>query len=185
MLPPIRSPMRQLGATMICSKSPKLSYQQIIRLQHQTHRSWWDSRFRPSGELFINLRTLLWGRLPTCGRLWVPSGHGPIYKIAKHPNPPRAGSRLGETTGVCGLTDKIHDHGGFPSLGPRTNGRERSFRTGSPANPWPVYDQLHAESPVLYVPPPFNGWMVFDYETVKWIMTGHASFSSRIPAPNW
>jgi len=52
-------------------------------------------------------------------------------------------------------------------------------------NPWPVYDQLRAESPVLHVPPPFNGWMVFDYETVKWIMTDHASFSSRVPAPNF
>ena len=52
-------------------------------------------------------------------------------------------------------------------------------------NPWPVYDQLRATSPVLHVPPPFNGWMVFDYETVKWIMTDHASFSSRIPAPNF
>ena len=52
-------------------------------------------------------------------------------------------------------------------------------------NPWPVYDQLRAKSPVLHVPPPFNGWMVFDYETVKWIMTDHASFSSRIPAPNF
>ena len=52
-------------------------------------------------------------------------------------------------------------------------------------NPWPVYDRLRAESPVLHVPAPFNGWMVFDYETVKWIMTDHASFSSRIPAPNF
>jgi cytochrome P450 len=52
-------------------------------------------------------------------------------------------------------------------------------------NPWAVYEQLRAESPVLHVPPPFNGWMVFDYETVKWIMTDHASFSSRIPAPNF
>ena len=52
-------------------------------------------------------------------------------------------------------------------------------------NPWPVYDLLRVESPVLHVPPPFNGWMVFDYETVKWIMTDHASFSSRIPAPNF
>lgn len=52
-------------------------------------------------------------------------------------------------------------------------------------NPWPVYDRLRVESPVLHVPPPFNGWMVFDYETVKWIMTDQASFSSRIPAPNF
>jgi cytochrome P450 len=27
--------------------------------------------------------------------------------------------------------------------------------------------------------------MVFDYDTVKWIMTDHAAFSSRIPAPNF
>jgi cytochrome P450 len=46
-------------------------------------------------------------------------------------------------------------------------------------NPWPVYDQLRAETPVLQVPPPFNGWMMFDYETVKWMMTDHTSFSSR------
>jgi cytochrome P450 len=52
-------------------------------------------------------------------------------------------------------------------------------------NPWPVYDRLRAQSPVLHVPPPFNGWMVFDYETVKWIMTDNALFSSRIPAPNF
>ena len=52
-------------------------------------------------------------------------------------------------------------------------------------NPWPVYDRLRAESPVLHVPPPFNGWMVFDYDTVKWIMTDHGTFSSRIPAPSF
>src|SRR5581483_75451 len=52
-------------------------------------------------------------------------------------------------------------------------------------NPWPVYDRLRAESPVLHVPPTFNGWMVFDYESVKWIMTDHASFSSRILAPDF
>ena len=52
-------------------------------------------------------------------------------------------------------------------------------------NPWPVYDRLRVDSPVLHVPPPFNGYMVFDYETVKWIMTDHATFSSRIPAPNF
>jgi len=27
--------------------------------------------------------------------------------------------------------------------------------------------------------------MIFDYETVKWIMTDHASFSSQIPSPNF
>ena len=52
-------------------------------------------------------------------------------------------------------------------------------------NPYAVYDHLRTASPVLHVPPPFNGWMVFDYETVKWILTDHGTFSSRIPAPNF
>lgn len=50
-------------------------------------------------------------------------------------------------------------------------------------NPWAAYDHLRVHSPVLYVPPPFNGWMVFDYRTVKEILTNHQVFSSRIPAP--
>jgi cytochrome P450 len=50
-------------------------------------------------------------------------------------------------------------------------------------NPWSAYDHLRVNSPVLHVPPPFNGWMVFDYQTVKEILTDHQVFSSRIPAP--
>jgi len=50
-------------------------------------------------------------------------------------------------------------------------------------NPWPAYDHLRVNSPVLHVPPPFDGWMVFDYQTVKEILTDHQVFSSRIPAP--
>src|ERR1700722_9331227 len=90
-----------------------------------------------------------------------------------------------EPTGVCGFTDKIHGHAGS---NPSAHGPAVVIDLFAPEvrrNPWPVYDQLRAESPVLHVPPPFNGWMVFDYETVKWIMTDHASFSSRIPAPNF
>ena len=53
-------------------------------------------------------------------------------------------------------------------------------------DPYPVYAHLRAASPVLHVPPPFNGWMLFDYETVKWTLTDHQTFSSRVPAPpNW
>lgn len=53
-------------------------------------------------------------------------------------------------------------------------------------NPYPLYDQLRAASPVLRVPPPFNGWMVFDYETVKWVLHDQEAFSSKVPAPkNW
>ena len=53
-------------------------------------------------------------------------------------------------------------------------------------NPYPLYDQLRAASPRLRVPPPFNGWMVFDYETVKWVLNDAETFSSKVPAPpNW
>ena len=53
-------------------------------------------------------------------------------------------------------------------------------------NPYPLYAQMRATSPVLRVPPPFNGWVVFDYESVKWVLNDHETFSSRVPAPrNW
>ena len=52
-------------------------------------------------------------------------------------------------------------------------------------NPYPLYDQVRTSSPVLHVPPPFDGWMIFDYETVKWALNDHETFSSRVPAPQW
>jgi cytochrome P450 len=53
-------------------------------------------------------------------------------------------------------------------------------------NPYPLYDQLRTSSPVLHIPPPFNGWMLFDYDSVKWALNDHETFSSRVPAPrNW
>ena len=52
-------------------------------------------------------------------------------------------------------------------------------------NPYPAYDYLRTNSPLLRVPPPFNGWMIFDYESVKWALNDHESFSSRVPAPRW
>jgi cytochrome P450 len=53
-------------------------------------------------------------------------------------------------------------------------------------NPYPVYDQLRAASPVLQVPPPFDAWMIFDYEGVKRALSDHDTFSSRVPGPqNW
>src|SRR5437667_1292567 len=90
-----------------------------------------------------------------------------------------------EPPGVCRFTDKIHGHAGSNAFSHGPAAVIDLFAPEVRRNPWPVYDQLRAESPVLHVPPPFNGWMVFDYETVKWIMTDHASFSSRIPAPNF
>jgi cytochrome P450 len=52
-------------------------------------------------------------------------------------------------------------------------------------NPYPLYDQLRASSPVVRVPPPFDAWMIFDYESVKWALNDHETFSSRVPAPQW
>jgi cytochrome P450 len=52
-------------------------------------------------------------------------------------------------------------------------------------NPYLLYDQLRIGSPLLRVPPPFNAWMIFDYQSVKWVLNDHQTFSSRVPAPRW
>lgn len=53
-------------------------------------------------------------------------------------------------------------------------------------DPYPVYDRMRAGSPVLRVPPPFDAWLIFDYEGVKRAMSDHEAFSSEVPAPpNW
>ena len=53
-------------------------------------------------------------------------------------------------------------------------------------NPYPAYDQIRSASPVLRVPPPFDAWMIFDYDGVKRALNDHDCFSSRVPAPrNW
>jgi cytochrome P450 len=52
-------------------------------------------------------------------------------------------------------------------------------------NPYPVYDQLRSASPVLHLPP-FNAWLIFDYEGVQRALNDHDVFSSAVPAPkNW
>src|SRR5258708_1190696 len=50
-------------------------------------------------------------------------------------------------------------------------------------NPYPVYDQMRSASPILYVPP-FDSWLLFDYESVKRPLNDHEAFSSRI-GPEW
>lgn len=50
-------------------------------------------------------------------------------------------------------------------------------------DPYPVYDQMRSRSPVLYVPPPFDGWLVFDYAGAKRALNDHQAFSSQVPAP--
>jgi cytochrome P450 len=53
-------------------------------------------------------------------------------------------------------------------------------------NPYPAYSRLRSQSPLLRVPAPFDGWMIFDYASVKWVLSDHETFSSRVPAPrNW
>jgi len=52
-------------------------------------------------------------------------------------------------------------------------------------NPYPLYNQLRASSPLLRVPPPFDAWMILDYEGVKWALSDHETFSSRVHAPKW
>jgi cytochrome P450 len=48
-----------------------------------------------------------------------------------------------------------------------------------------LYDQLRTSTPVLRVPPPFDAWLILDYEGVKWALNDHETFSSRVPAPQW
>ncbi|HEV3003177.1 MAG TPA: cytochrome P450 [Pirellulales bacterium] len=53
-------------------------------------------------------------------------------------------------------------------------------------NPYPVYDQLRSASPVFHVPPPFDAWLIFDYEGVWRALNDHDVFSSKVPSPpNW
>jgi cytochrome P450 len=53
-------------------------------------------------------------------------------------------------------------------------------------NPFALYDQARRHSPLLRVPPPFDAWVVFDYDGVKRVLSEHETFSSRVPAPrNW
>ena len=50
-------------------------------------------------------------------------------------------------------------------------------------NPYPLYDQMRIGSPAFHVPPPFDAWMIFDYEGVKRTLNDHDTFSSCVPAP--
>jgi cytochrome P450 len=53
-------------------------------------------------------------------------------------------------------------------------------------DPYPVYEQLRNHSTVFHVPPPFDAWLILDYEGVKRALSDHDTFSSRVPAPrNW
>ncbi len=52
--------------------------------------------------------------------------------------------------------------------------------------PYAIYEQMRTQAPALHVPPPFDGWLIFDYEGVKRALNDHEAFSSAVPAPpNW
>src|SRR5678810_386176 len=50
-------------------------------------------------------------------------------------------------------------------------------------DPYALYEQMRKHSPVFHVPPPFDAWLVFDYDNVRRVLSDHALFSSRVPAP--
>jgi cytochrome P450 len=52
-------------------------------------------------------------------------------------------------------------------------------------DPFPLYDRIRTASPVLRVPPPFDAWMIFDYDSVSWALNDYETFSSRVHAPPW
>ena len=53
-------------------------------------------------------------------------------------------------------------------------------------DPFAAYDQMRRHSPIFHVPPPFDAWLVFDYDGVKRVLSDHDAFSSCVPAPrNW
>lgn len=53
-------------------------------------------------------------------------------------------------------------------------------------DPYPLYARMRSVAPVLKVPPPFNAWLIFDYDGVRRAVNDHESFSSAVPAPgNW
>lgn len=45
------------------------------------------------------------------------------------------------------------------------------------------YEQMRSGSPVHYVPPPFEAWMIFDYQEARRALTDHDTFSSQVPTP--
>jgi len=50
-------------------------------------------------------------------------------------------------------------------------------------DPYPIYERLRGLSPVHYVPAPFDGWLILDYEGAKRALNDHETFSSAVPAP--
>jgi cytochrome P450 len=59
------------------------------------------------------------------------------------------------------------------------------FSDDARRDPYPAYEFLRANSPVLFIPQ-FDVWLVFDYEGVKRVLGDHDAFSNCVPGPsNW
>lgn len=53
-------------------------------------------------------------------------------------------------------------------------------------DPFALYDQMLAGPGVMHVPPPFDAWLIFDYDGVRRALSDQATFSNAVPAPrNW
>ncbi len=53
-------------------------------------------------------------------------------------------------------------------------------------NPFPLFDAMRQTRPLVRVPPPFDAWLIFDYDGVRRAIFDHSAFSSAVPAPrNW
>jgi cytochrome P450 len=60
------------------------------------------------------------------------------------------------------------------------------FSDENRVDPFPLYACLRNETLLFKVPPPFDAWMVLDYQGVKRVLNDHESFSSEVPSPdNW
>ena len=58
------------------------------------------------------------------------------------------------------------------------------FSDDNRRNPYPLYARMRSMAPVFKVPPPFDAWMIFDYDGVKQALSDHESFSNRVKAPD-
>ena len=53
-------------------------------------------------------------------------------------------------------------------------------------DPFGAYDQVRVVSPVFRVPPPFDAYLIFDYDGVKRALYDQEAFSNAVPSPpNW
>lgn len=60
------------------------------------------------------------------------------------------------------------------------------FSNENRRHPYPLYAALRSRAPVYKIPPPFDAWMICDYDGVNRALNDHEAFSSRVPAPpNW